>query len=123
MFAPAYSGFPVELSGVGVLHAAFLNESRTRGCWWGPRAGTGYMGRKRILPMFSLHAQGTLVLGRTLSGSKKRFCDRDETLAIRIKDCDGIRKPQPEVEKGDLPRLPRTYLRTRFRASWRGGKK
>src|ERR1700733_10654796 len=35
-FAPAYSGFPVELSGVVELHAAFLNESRTRGCWWGP---------------------------------------------------------------------------------------
>jgi hypothetical protein len=30
-FAKAYSGFPVELSGVGALHAAFLNESRTRG--------------------------------------------------------------------------------------------
>jgi hypothetical protein len=24
----------VELAGVGGLHAAFLNESRTRGCWW-----------------------------------------------------------------------------------------
>jgi hypothetical protein len=35
-FAPAYSGFPVELSGVGALHAAFLNESRTRRCWWSP---------------------------------------------------------------------------------------
>jgi hypothetical protein len=35
-FAKAYSGFPVELSGVGELHAAFLNESRTRGCWWRP---------------------------------------------------------------------------------------
>ncbi len=34
-FAKAYSGFPVELSGVGELHAAFLNESRTRGGWWG----------------------------------------------------------------------------------------
>ena len=34
-FAKAYSGFPVELPGVGELHAAFLNESRTRGCWWG----------------------------------------------------------------------------------------
>jgi hypothetical protein len=33
-FALAYSGFPVELSGVGSLHAAFLNESRTRCCWW-----------------------------------------------------------------------------------------
>jgi hypothetical protein len=36
MFAPAYSGFPVELAGVGELHAAFLNESRTRCCWWRP---------------------------------------------------------------------------------------
>jgi hypothetical protein len=35
-FAQAYSGFPVELSGVGELHAAFLNESRTRGRWWRP---------------------------------------------------------------------------------------
>jgi hypothetical protein len=38
MFAPAYSGFPVELSGVGELHAAFLNESRTR-VLVAPRAG------------------------------------------------------------------------------------
>ena len=35
-FAKAYSGFPVELAGVGELHAAFLNESRTGGCWWSP---------------------------------------------------------------------------------------
>src|ERR1700736_4047979 len=33
-FAQAYSGFPVELPGAGDLHAAFLNESRTRRCWW-----------------------------------------------------------------------------------------
>jgi hypothetical protein len=33
-FAKAYSGFPVELARVGEVHAAFLNESRTRGCWW-----------------------------------------------------------------------------------------
>ena len=26
-----YPGFPVEFGGVGDLHAAFLNESRTRG--------------------------------------------------------------------------------------------
>jgi hypothetical protein len=32
--APASSGFPVELSGIG--KAAFLDESRTCGCWWGP---------------------------------------------------------------------------------------
>jgi hypothetical protein len=35
-FAPACSGFPVELSGVGALQAAFLKESRTRGFWWCP---------------------------------------------------------------------------------------
>jgi hypothetical protein len=28
-----YPGFPVELGGVGKLHAAFLAESRTRGRW------------------------------------------------------------------------------------------
>jgi hypothetical protein len=32
----AYSGFPVDLPGVGALHAAFLNESRTRSHWWRP---------------------------------------------------------------------------------------
>jgi hypothetical protein len=29
-----FPGFPVELVGVGGLHAAFLNESRTRGSVW-----------------------------------------------------------------------------------------
>jgi hypothetical protein len=28
-----YPGFPVEVGGVGELHAAFLTESRTRGRW------------------------------------------------------------------------------------------
>jgi hypothetical protein len=28
---PSYSGFPVEVGGVVELHAAFLEESRTRG--------------------------------------------------------------------------------------------
>ena len=28
-----YRGFPVEVSGIGELHAAFRNESRTRGRW------------------------------------------------------------------------------------------
>src|ERR1700733_11859901 len=32
MFAQA--DFLLSLLGVGELHAAFLNESRTRGCWW-----------------------------------------------------------------------------------------
>ena len=30
-----YPGFPVELGGVGELHAAFLTESRTRAHGWG----------------------------------------------------------------------------------------
>ena len=28
-----YPGFPVEVGGVGELHAAFPNESRTHGSW------------------------------------------------------------------------------------------
>jgi hypothetical protein len=35
-FAKACSGSPVDLAGVGEPHAAFLNESRTRGRWWSP---------------------------------------------------------------------------------------
>jgi hypothetical protein len=31
-------GFPVEVGGVGELHAAFPAESRTRGCWGVPRS-------------------------------------------------------------------------------------
>ncbi len=30
--APAFPGFPAELGGFYKLHAAFLDESRTRGC-------------------------------------------------------------------------------------------
>jgi hypothetical protein len=37
--APCSHGFPVELVGVGELHAAFLTESRTRSRRLGPRAG------------------------------------------------------------------------------------
>jgi hypothetical protein len=31
LFRPTYPGFPVEVGGVVELHAAFLEESRTRG--------------------------------------------------------------------------------------------
>jgi hypothetical protein len=34
LFRPTYPGFPVEPGGVVELHAAFLNESRTRGPVW-----------------------------------------------------------------------------------------
>jgi hypothetical protein len=47
----ASPGFPVDLVGVGELHAAFLNESRTRGRWWRPVAGNP--GR----PSFSAHVR------------------------------------------------------------------
>jgi hypothetical protein len=43
--------FPVDLVGVGELHAAFLDEGRTRGRWWGPVAGNP--GR----PSFSAHVR------------------------------------------------------------------
>jgi hypothetical protein len=33
-----YPGFPVELVGVGELHATFLTESRTRGRWLTPHS-------------------------------------------------------------------------------------
>ena len=42
-----YPGFPVELGGIGELHAAFLTESRTRGRWLVPRSRkSGYSGRQ-----------------------------------------------------------------------------
>jgi len=45
---PAYSGFPVELSGAGERHAAFLNESRTRGYWWRPVQEIRIRGPKKM---------------------------------------------------------------------------
>ena len=51
----ASPGFPVEVGGFGKLHAAFLNESRTRGHWSEPR------GRKSGSPIFF----GPRTLGRT----------------------------------------------------------
>src|ERR1700739_3416584 len=47
----ASPGFPVDLFGVGELHAAFLNESRTRIRWRCPV--TGNPGR----PSFSAHVR------------------------------------------------------------------
>jgi hypothetical protein len=40
--------FPVELGGVGALHPAFLNESRTSGCRIGQR--TGNSGSRGCVP-------------------------------------------------------------------------
>jgi hypothetical protein len=58
MFAKAYSGFPVELAGVGELHAAFLNESRTRGWLVVPRAGNpDTWAENGFFRMLSLHVQ------------------------------------------------------------------
>jgi hypothetical protein len=34
-----FPGFPVRFSGFAELHAAFLNESRTRCRWMDPRTG------------------------------------------------------------------------------------
>jgi hypothetical protein len=57
------SGFPVDLAGVGALHAAFLNESRTRGCWWRPvqeirrRAGRRIQGCRAPEVRHYLHPQ------------------------------------------------------------------
>jgi hypothetical protein len=46
LFRPRYPGFPVEVGGVAELHAAFLNESRTRGPVWCSVTGNpGTLGR------------------------------------------------------------------------------
>ena len=43
---PTYPGFPVEVGGVVELHAAFLNESRTRSPVWCSVTGNpGTLGR------------------------------------------------------------------------------
>ena len=45
-FRPTYPEFPVEVGGVAELHAAFLEESRTRGPVWGCVTGnSGTLGR------------------------------------------------------------------------------
>jgi hypothetical protein len=41
-------GFPVEIPGVDELHAAFLNESRTRGCRWRPVQEIRVYGPKKM---------------------------------------------------------------------------
>jgi hypothetical protein len=68
MFARAYSGFPVELSGVGELHAAFLNESRTRGCWWGPGQEIRIHGPKKM---------GRSPFERFYSAGKGCWCEQE----------------------------------------------
>src|SRR5271167_4129923 len=47
-FAKAYSGFPVDPDGVDEPHAAFLNESRTSGCWWRPVQEIRIRGPKKM---------------------------------------------------------------------------
>jgi len=66
MFAPAYSGFPVELAGVGELHAAFLNESRTLGCWWRPVQEIRIHGPKTDFSNALTRCTGMIALGRSL---------------------------------------------------------
>jgi hypothetical protein len=39
LWVPQVPRFPVKLGGVGTLHSAFLNESRTSGPWIGQRTG------------------------------------------------------------------------------------
>jgi hypothetical protein len=75
MFALAYSGFPVELSGVGELHAAFLNESRTRGCWWGPVQEIRIHGPKKTgrSPFQRFYPAGKKAVGAS-KGSRFRTC-------------------------------------------------
>src|ERR1700674_4010018 len=52
----ASPGFSVDFVSVGELHAAFLNESRTRGRWWRPVAGNP--GRHRFRPTYPVANEG-----------------------------------------------------------------
>jgi hypothetical protein len=59
-------GFPIDSVGVGELHAAFLNESRTRGRWWRPVAGNP--GRPSFSAQVCLGEPGAPVLLLQLRG-------------------------------------------------------
>ncbi len=71
-----FPGFPVEIGGVAELHAAFREESRTRGCVPEPRNrksgfATAYMGRKRSVRMLLLSSR-TLLSGTGSYAQNKR---------------------------------------------------
>jgi hypothetical protein len=89
-FAQAYSGFPVELAGVGTLYAAFLNESRTRGCWWRPVQeirirGTKTMGAaQQSLSFYPRSTRATAVPVRLRSGQALR--DSIRAVYLRFHD-------------------------------------
>jgi hypothetical protein len=86
-FAKAYSGFPVDIASVDELHAAFLNESRTRDVGGAPCRKSGYVGRKRRgeAPTIALISEG------------------------RVKPC-GESTNTPEVQRPPAPAQARSLL-------------
>ena len=99
--APGSPGFPVELVGVGELHAAFLTESRTRNRRMGPR--TGNPGRPS--------APGTKKTGRSLTKELRKLCN----IETRGKDQSGETHPnrQEEARPRSRTRSPRSGLALR----------
>jgi len=76
---PAYTGFPVDLACVGELHAAFLDESRTRGCWWRP-------------------VQEIRIHGLNTTGEALIFCFRNPGQSR------GVKCPSPSPRRRSFPR-------------------
>ncbi len=61
----------MELPGVGALHAAFLNESRTRGLWWRPVQETRRRAGRLIAKIVERWRRGTTcILGCRASGAQ-----------------------------------------------------
>jgi hypothetical protein len=55
----ASGGFPLDIVCAGELHAAFLNESRTRGRWWRPGIRVAHLFRAPVrLPPATLRQMG-----------------------------------------------------------------
>jgi hypothetical protein len=96
----AYCGFPVELVGADELHAAFLNESRTRGCWWCPLREIRIRG-----PKTKGAAQRTLWLFR--NGGTHRFAHLPfriitPVFAIKLQKHGGIRNRHGCLKNHDM---------------------
>jgi hypothetical protein len=124
-----YPGFPVELSGVGALHAAFHNESSTRGCVRRRVAGNpgpvGMTNLRLAAYLGSGEGGGTESNNKGPHNYQQASLDKYEkavhegavAMLIRIVERRQARRAGPAA-KGSAPpaaRLPRTGARRRRR--------
>jgi hypothetical protein len=71
-WVPHTPGFPVDVSGANGLHAAFREESRTRGCRVEPLAGS-----PGILLLLAICGSTTAVSGKLCGRPTSRQLQRD----------------------------------------------